>query len=221
MGKRAKRAAAFVPPPTDPVLIAMRRQRDAGGVGLDSSIERLERIEAARLAEAKAKAMALGLDMGQTDIGTAERELKDRAKMVTTLEADPKTGRTEMRTVAQRAAHAIDRMFEAGLLRSEKEQDGEAARRRHEAGTWLLNLWDKCGFDTATICAYGRATGRGEMSDEADEALTWNRRCWRDTMIEAGNSKLLRALVMEDNLQRWSAEDIRVALDALADHRGM
>lgn len=65
---------------------------------------------------------------------------------------------------------------------------------------------------------FGQAGGDDEMTD--DEA--WNWKCWRETMRDLRPfATICREVCCFDRFPRGPYGDIRVALDRLADIRGM
>jgi len=99
----------------------------------------------------------------------------------------------------------------------------DIAKRRHEAGMWLRELYhEKAQLPFRSTGHYGE--GRGGNTDRADdmpEHVAWNRAVFNDTMRALPRHGQMLAKVCCHDEPYARMDLVREGLDRLADHRGM
>lgn len=160
------------------------------------------------------------------DYGTPELRSKHDYRIVTPP-VDPIAGDT---AVLIEDGCLIDR-----LLRREKlgplDADGkplEATAKRHTAGTWLRELYDRAGMrkrSTMAYSAFGMGGGDRENSAAMTDAEAWNHRCFNETMRDLGRYQYVVYSVCVDDAfpkgGRYKLSELLFGLDKLADLRGI
>lgn len=167
-----------------------------------------------------------GVKVAKSDFGPSVvqgRTLRQRieAREVEMIDAQVSDGGIAVAQCIRRTDGCLlDTLYRERRLRHPGEDGDDSAKRRLEAGMWLRELYhEKAMLAPRSTAYYGEGRG-GE--DEIPEHVAWNRKVVTDTMRALyRHANLLMRVCCHDEMPRQDQHMIVVALDALADHRGM
>lgn len=148
----------------------------------------------------------------ESDLGTKERWRRGR---IVVRPVAPGAGYATTNAAMDLEATVLDMLWQRGKL-----GDADTAKRRFEAGEWLLSCFHKAGLSQSVTMRYsplGRA-GDGDMSD----SQAWNRRAYNEALRALGvHGQAVAAAVVHGDYVDAIHDMLCDGLDMLADFRGM
>jgi len=147
-----------------------------------------------------------------SDYGTKERHA--RGKVVVRAVA-PGPGYATTDAAMDLHVTVLDQLYEQGRL-----GDNDDAKRRFEAGEWLMKCYVSAGLNQSVTMRYS-PLGR-EGGEDMSDAQAWNRKTFNEALRAMGMySRIVSGAVIGGVYRPSEHEQLLDGLDRLADFRGM
>jgi hypothetical protein len=148
----------------------------------------------------------------ESDYGTPERR---RRGHVVVRPVEPGPGYATVDAAMDMHATVLDMLYAKGKLGG-----GDTAKRRFEAGEWLLACFTRAGLNPSTTMRYS-PLGR-EGGEDISDMQAWNRRAYNEALRAMGVYAQPVAAAVVYGQYRDAVHDMLCGgLDLLADFRGL